>query len=238
MRRAIPFAILAVCLAVGVLPALAADRGVGIHDFAFSPSKIAVMPGDTVTWTADPGYTSYAHNVKFDDQATALGPPSPTFTASRTFDQEGVYTYHCDMHPSLMKGTVYVNATGTIPTPSPEPSTSPSPTTTAAPTTGPAPSPGGGSPATTTPPPTTSLRAKAKVRKRRLLLTLTLGGARPVRFTATLRRGSKRVRTVKRTVRPGRHTLRLPGKRLRPGRYSLTLKAGDLARVVRFRVRA
>ncbi len=72
----LPFAILGGCLAVGVLPALAADRGVGIHDFAFSPAKIAVMPGDTVTWTAEPGYTSYSHNVKFDDRATALGPPS------------------------------------------------------------------------------------------------------------------------------------------------------------------
>jgi hypothetical protein len=53
----------------------------------------------------------------------------------------------------------------------------------------------------------------------------------------TLRRGSKRVRSFTLRVRPGRHTVRLPGKRLKPGRYTLTLRAGDLKRVVRFRVR-
>ena len=37
--------------------------------------------------------------------------------------------------------------------------------------------------------------------------------------------------------RPGKHKLRLPGRRLKPGRYTLTLKAGDVKRVVRFRVR-
>ena len=137
----LPFAILGGCLAVGVLPALAADRGVGIRDFGFAPAKVAVMPRDTVTWTAEPGYTSYSHNVKFDDQATALGPPSSTFTASRTFDHDGTYTYHCEMHPSLMKGTVYVNATGTVPTPSPTPSPTASPTAGAEPTTSPSPYP-------------------------------------------------------------------------------------------------
>ena len=240
MRRMLPFAILGGCLAVGVLPALAADRGVGIHDFAFSPAKIAVMPGDTVTWTAEPGYTSYSHNVKFDDQATALGSPSPTFTASRTFDQDGTYTYHCEMHPSLMKGTIYVNATGTVP-PSPTPSPTASPTTSAEPTTSPSPYPGGGgsgggqSGGTTAP--VTSFRLRAATHGRRVFLTLTIGAAKPVRVKGTLRRGKRRVRSVTLVGRPGRHKLRLPGKRLKPGRYSLTLKAGDLRRVVRFTVR-
>ena len=175
----LPFAILGGCLAVGVLPALAADRGVGIRDFAFAPAKVAVMPGDTVTWTAEPGYTSYSHNVKFDDQATALGPPSSTFTASRTFDHDGTYTYHCEMHPSLMKGTVYVNATGTVPTPSPTPSPTASPTAGAEPTTSPSPYPGGGGPgggpAGSTTAHVTSFRLRAATRGRRVFLTLTIG---------------------------------------------------------------
>ncbi len=238
----LPFAILGGCLAVGVLPALAADRGVGIHDFAFSPAKIAVMPGDTVTWTAEPGYTSYSHNVKFEDRATALGPPSSTFTASRTFDHDGTFTYHCEMHPSLMKGTVYVNATGTVP-PSPTPSPTASPTTSAEPTTSPSPSPGGGGsgggssgPTGSTTAPVSSFRARAATRGRRVVLTLTIGAAVPVRVKGTLRRGKRRVRSVTLVARPGRHKLRLPGKRLKPGRYTLTLKAGDLKRVVRFTV--
>ena len=53
----------------------------------------------------------------------------------------------------------------------------------------------------------------------------------------TLKRGSKRVRRVSLLARLGRHKLRLPGKQLAPGRYTLTLKAGDLRRTVRFRIR-
>src|SRR5689334_20377136 len=105
----LPFAILGACLAVGVLPALATDRGECIRTFAFTPAKVAVTPGGTVTWTAEPDSSTYMHSVHFDDQAAALGPPSTSFSASRTFDQEGTYTYHCDVHPTLMRGTVYVN---------------------------------------------------------------------------------------------------------------------------------
>ena len=45
------------------------------------------------------------------------------------------------------------------------------------------------------------------------------------------------MRRVSLLARPGRHKLRLPGKRLKPGRYTLTLKAGEIRRTVRFRVR-
>jgi plastocyanin len=240
VRRAIPFAILAACLVIGVLPALAADQNVVIRDFSYTPAKVAVMPGETVHWAAFDGGTSYMHSVHFDDQAAGLAAPSYTFTAARTFDQEGTFTYHCDVHPTLMKGTVYVNSTGTVPTPSPTPSPSPSPTTSSEPTTSPSPSPGGGGSgsgggASAT---VTSFRVKATARKRRVILTLTLGATERVPVTATLRRGAKRIRKVTLSVRPGKHTLRLPGKKLKPGRYSLTLKAGDLKRVVRFRVRA
>ena len=54
----------------------------------------------------------------------------------------------------------------------------------------------------------------------------------------TLRRGKRRVRSVTLRVRPGRQRVRLPGRALKPGRYALTLRAGELTRVVRFRVRA
>ena len=79
-------------------------------------------------------------------------------------------------------------------------------------------------------------RARASGR-RGVFLTLTLGAEKAVRVRGTLRRGKKRVRGVTLRVRPGRHRVRLPGKALKPGRYSLTLRAGDLKRTVRFRVR-
>jgi hypothetical protein len=184
-------------LVVGVLPALAADQSVAIHDFRYAPSSVAVKPGETVTWRAD-GY--YMHSVHFDGEAAGIGTPSSTYTASRTFTAEGKFAYHCDVHPT-MHGIVYVNQSGTVP------------------------------------PPLSSFRARASVSNRKVFLTLTVGGDKAVRVRGTLKRGSKRVRRVSLLAQPGRHKLRLPGRRLKPGRYTLTLKAGDLRRVVRFRVR-
>lgn len=228
MRRALPFAILGACLVVGVLPALAADQSVAIHDFRYAPASVAVKPGETVTWRAD-GY--YMHSVHFDAEATGIGTPSSKYTASRTFPDEGKFAYHCDVHAS-MHGVVYVNQTGTVPPPPPMPS----PTGGGSPAPTPSSSPGGGSTGTT-PAPVSSFRAKASVRKRKVFLTLTVGGDKALRVRGTLKRGSKRVRRVSLLARPGRHKLRLPGKGLTPGRYTLTLKSGDLRRVVRFRVR-
>ena len=70
-----------------------------------------------------------------------------------------------------------------------------------------------------------------------MFLTLTVGASEPVRVRGTLRRGTRRVRSLRLLGRPGRHRVRLPGRALKPGRYALTLRAGELTRVVRFRVR-
>jgi hypothetical protein len=227
VRRALPFAILGACLLVGVLPALAADQSVAIHDFRYAPASVAVKPGETVTWRAD-GY--YRHSVHFDAEATGIGTPSSKYTASRTFPDAGKFAYHCDVHAS-MHGVVYVNQSGTVPVPPATPT--PTPTGTAGgPTPTPSSMPGGGGSA-----PASSFRAKASVRKRKVFLTLTVGGDKALRVRGTLKRGSKRVRRVSLLARPGRHKLRLPGKGLKPGRYTLTLKSGGLRRVVRFRVR-
>ena len=181
-----------------------------------------------MTWRAD-GY--YMHSVHFDGEATGIGTPSAKYTASRTFPDEGKFAYHCDVHAS-MHGVVYVNQTGTVPAPPATPT--PTPTGTAgSPTPTPSSTPGGGGSAA----PLSSFRAKASVRKRKVFLTLTVGGDKALRVRGTLKRGSKRVRRVSLLARPGRHKLRLPGKALTPGRYTLTLKAGDLRRVVHFRVR-
>ncbi len=117
MRRALPFAILGACLVVGVLPALAADQSVAIHDFSYAPANVAVKPGESVTWRAD-GY--YPHSVHFDAEATGIGTPSSTYTASRTFTTEGKFAYHCDVH-ATMHGVVYVNQSGTVPPPATTP---------------------------------------------------------------------------------------------------------------------
>jgi plastocyanin len=246
VRRALPFAILAGCLGVGVLPALAADQAVSIRDYSFTPSRVAVMPGQTVTWAGHG--TTRMHNVHFDGEVAPVAAPSHDFSGSRTFPTEGTFTYHCDVHPDSMHGTVFVNATGTVPAPTatPSPSATPYPTTTppggGSGSPAPTPPPGGGG--STTPPPASpgvtvsafKVRA-AHSKKPGVFLLIDLKASQTVRVRGTLRRGSKRVRTVSVRVRPGNRKVRLPGKRLKPGRYTLTLSAGDITRHLHFRVR-
>ncbi len=87
MRRLIPFAILGGCLGVGVLPALAANQSVAIHDFRFDPAPVAVMPGEMVSWQAD---GAAPHSVQFEGEAE-LAPPSVDFSASKSFPSAGTY---------------------------------------------------------------------------------------------------------------------------------------------------
>ena len=262
MRRAVPFAMLAGCLGVGVLPAFAADQTVRLHDSSYAPSRVAVMPGQTVTWDAEG--TSLPHNVHFEGDVAPVGGLSTDFHGSRTFLSAGTFRYFCDVHGNAgMRGTVFVNASGTVPTPTATASPTASPT--AAPTDSPTPSP---SPSGSTTPgspgqpgPTTgggstggsgatvsSFRARAArsrfctrrsaaCRKPGVFLLIDLRASEPVRLRGTLKRGSRRVRAVSIRVRPGHRRVRLPGRRLKAGRYTLTLRAGDITRRVRFRVR-
>ncbi len=101
------------------LPALAHeadDHQVSVRDTFYTPERIAVKPGQKVTWE-NPGSQS-AHNVVFADGSytspaqASLGP----WTAERTFDTEGTYRYSCEIHGAEgMTGIVYVNESGTLP---------------------------------------------------------------------------------------------------------------------------
>jgi hypothetical protein len=231
-----------------VLPAFGADAFVTVRDFSFNPRNVAVLPGESVTWNASG--TAFPHNVHFDGEPDPIAPQSTSFSGSKSFPAEGEFTYYCDVHDT-MRGTVYVNSTGTVPTPSPGPTATP----TASPTATPTPTPGGGGGGGTGPgggTPTAgagvSFRARAakarfctrrsaRCRRPGVFLVLTVAGDESLRLRGTLRRGSRRVRTVSLLARPGRSRVRLPGKALRAGRYALTLRAGELSRVVRFRVR-
>jgi len=260
VRRAVPFAILAGCLGVGVLPALAADTVVSAGSSFWDQSEFAVQPGDTVTWVNNSGV---AHNLSVDGAKVVQDSSSWTYADSYPA-RAGAYAYRCSLHAG-MTGRFYVNATGTVPAPSPTASPSPSatPTRTATPSPSPASTagPGGGTatpaPGSATAPPAgsapavsvTSFRARAargrfctrrsaRCRRPGVFLLLDLGAPQPVRVRGTLRRGSRRVRAVSLLARPGNRRVRLPGPRLRAGRYALTLRAGSIARTVRFRVRS
>lgn len=79
---------------------------VTIKNDAFTPTKITIAAGTTVTF------------VNLDDDAHTVTSPAGTFDSKgmdtgavwkRTFTTPGVYTYFCELHP-FMKGTIVVKA--------------------------------------------------------------------------------------------------------------------------------
>lgn len=91
---------------------MGADNGM----LAFSPAKVEISAGDTVTWQNN---KLAPHNVVFDkapDGADAKGLShkalafSPGESFSDTFDTPGTYTYYCEPHRGAgMVGTIVVN---------------------------------------------------------------------------------------------------------------------------------
>ena len=87
----------------------AASTTVTIKDFEFTPAKITVNVGDTVTWKND-GPT--AHSATADDGSFDTGIYGKGQSRSHTFDAAGTFAYICTPHP-FMKGTVTVEAAST-----------------------------------------------------------------------------------------------------------------------------
>ncbi len=124
MRRKALVLVLLVTAAVVVVrvsPA-GANQSVAVQDDVFGAKRVAVKPGESVTWTnpGGPG-TVHAHNVDFDDGSFTV-PASPVFgpwMATRAFMGAGTYAYHCHEHGAPggfgMSGVVYVNALGDVP---------------------------------------------------------------------------------------------------------------------------
>jgi plastocyanin len=101
----------AVCLAPSPPALQAAGANVGIVNMTFTPSKVTVSLGGTVTWNNQDtvGHTTTS-DQSFWDSGT-LSPGSGSF--AHTFASAGKYRYHCAIH-SEMHGTVKVpvRATG------------------------------------------------------------------------------------------------------------------------------
>ena len=81
---------------------------VSIVDFAFQPPLSGIPTGATVTWT---NTGSVAHTVTADISEFDSGPLAPGTSYTRTFNNEGSFTYYCQIHPG-MTGTLVVTAGG------------------------------------------------------------------------------------------------------------------------------
>src|SRR6476619_2825337 len=88
------------------LPAQAADTQVLIDSFTFTPQRITVKPGSTVTWINDDddSHTVASSSKLFKSKALDTGDKF-----SFTFTTPGTYAYFCSVHPH-MTGAVVVEA--------------------------------------------------------------------------------------------------------------------------------
>jgi plastocyanin len=78
---------------------------VSIVDFAFQPMAIFVHRGQTVRWT---NTGNAQHTVDSDMEVFESDILDPGDTFSYTFDQPGIFPYHCDIHEQ-MHGMVIVS---------------------------------------------------------------------------------------------------------------------------------
>jgi plastocyanin len=72
--------------------------------WTFDPPRLEARVGDTVTWR---NTGTLQHTATADSNAFDSGMVDPGATFEHTFDQPGVYVYHCTPHP-WMKATVRV----------------------------------------------------------------------------------------------------------------------------------
>ena len=121
----LPLAV-ALTVAITLLPAVANSEVINPEVKAvypqWLPEQEAVKPGKTVKFVNANGILHGVHWTGGPKQPSCPGVPidssSSSWSGSCTFTQEGTYTFECTVHP-VMKGTIYVNATGTIPPPPP-----------------------------------------------------------------------------------------------------------------------
>jgi len=80
----------------------AAVQAIGQRNLKFSQSKIAIRRGDTVTFSNDDNVT---HNISVrggaDGDTEDLGLQKPGVSVSHRFDQAGVYSIVCGIHPKM-----------------------------------------------------------------------------------------------------------------------------------------
>jgi plastocyanin len=114
IRRALLGAALSTIVIVG--PVSAAQSTVIADDNFFSPSIKTVSQGDKVNWlnsttpSDDNDHTSTANLFNMWNKNLPNGSAASTYF---TFGRAGSFAYHCEVHPSTMKGSVSVKLKAT-----------------------------------------------------------------------------------------------------------------------------
>lgn len=99
-------------IVVASIPARATVHQINISNFTFSPKNTVISPGDTVRWFMVEGFhttTSDPSSPKFWD--SGIFDVGTTFSLEFTVgDGPGPFPYHCGIHPTVMKDTIFVAA--------------------------------------------------------------------------------------------------------------------------------
>ena len=95
---------------VGLLvgPASATVHNVEVADFAFSPANLTIAPGDTVVWTNILGFHSVHHTGTPSLFGNAPAPAPWVYEHDFATEPPGVYPYICEVHPTMMQGTITI----------------------------------------------------------------------------------------------------------------------------------
>ena len=87
------------------------DYEISMMDNFFDPAVIQIQPGQTVRWM---NMGTRDHTSTSDDGIWDSGILAPGEHFIYTFNSEGVFDYHCEMHPLVMKGTAIVGKPDSI----------------------------------------------------------------------------------------------------------------------------
>ena len=83
----------------------AATVKVSIKNFAFSPEPVTAKVGDVIGWTNN---DSAGHTASLDDGTCTTDTIASGTTQALVFSAPGTYPYHCNIHPTQMKGTITI----------------------------------------------------------------------------------------------------------------------------------
>jgi plastocyanin len=103
---ALAVAVLAVATAFPAAPARAAETEVKIDNFVFTPQRVVVKAGTTVTWVNE---DDIPHTVASSAKLFKSNALDTNDKFSFTFTTPGAYEYFCSLHPH-MTGTIVVEA--------------------------------------------------------------------------------------------------------------------------------
>jgi plastocyanin len=109
VRSAVFGGLLGLLTGAAVMAAPAADMAVKIDNFTFTPQRITVKAGTTVTWT---NQDDIPHTVTSATKAFRSKALDTDDKFSFTFTTAGVYEYFCSLHPHMTGTIVVEGATG------------------------------------------------------------------------------------------------------------------------------